>query len=594
MRVKRILFIDRAPFKHFDLSFEDTDVISLTGINGTGKTTILSYIVDAFYEMAKKAYKQEFSGEKEGEFYRISSDLHILPGSKYSMVYISFESTDLDIHYFDFQGMINEETFKELVSNVSDSDNNIISFDKIYNQVKNGGRFAKYVYANNESAANESAYKLFQENLAVYFPSYRHEQPGYLNDVYRMDLQYKITSNFAGYLPNPIEVTSDLPAIANWLMDVVLDSKFNHGSVIEPKIIEVVSKILFHKLNRPVNIGIGPRNYGGARIQIVDAQTEVMIYPSIFNISAGEAALLCLFGELMKQADRIGKKPEDVEGIVLVDEIDKHLHVTLQMKCVAELMKMFPGIQFIISTHSAFVNIGLSDVYKERCKIIDLDLGGVECEAGRNEVFREAYDTMIKENERYKSFYIELSERVRNNNIPIVYLEGRTDEKYFKKAIEVFDYSNDIVDFQWIGHLISNGNEEFTGASSLDKGIQFVRGRKLSTTHIFLYDCDTKKRESDEGNIVKMIIPQFERDDIKRGIENALELGSIDVNEFRSTHQEIDDYGCINVIQELDKMRMCDYICGLDKAQQRIVLANLKIVIDKIFTRVKGHGQVII
>lgn len=28
---------------------------------------------------------------------------------------------------------------------------------------------------------------------------------------------------FSGYLPNPIEVITDLPQLANWLMDVVLD-----------------------------------------------------------------------------------------------------------------------------------------------------------------------------------------------------------------------------------------------------------------------------------------------------------------------------------------------------------------------------------
>ena len=40
-----------------------------------------------------------------------------------------------------------------------------------------------------------------------------------------MELKYKYTSDFTGYLTNPIEVTSDLPQIANWLMDIVLDNQ---------------------------------------------------------------------------------------------------------------------------------------------------------------------------------------------------------------------------------------------------------------------------------------------------------------------------------------------------------------------------------
>ena len=52
MKVKRIVFVNRAPFGNLDIDFSDHQVVSLTGINGAGKTTILTYIVDAFYERA--------------------------------------------------------------------------------------------------------------------------------------------------------------------------------------------------------------------------------------------------------------------------------------------------------------------------------------------------------------------------------------------------------------------------------------------------------------------------------------------------------------------------------------------------------------
>ena len=35
---------------------------------------------------------------------------------------------------------------------------------------------------------------------------------------------------------------------------------------------------------------------------------------------------------------------------------------------------------------------------------------------------------------------------------PVVYVEGRTDEKYFTKAMEVFGYTESNISFQWIGH----------------------------------------------------------------------------------------------------------------------------------------------
>lgn len=42
-------------------------------------------------------------------------------------------------------------------------------------------------------------------------------------------------------------------------------------------------------------------------------------------------------------------------GVVLIDEIDQHLHPTWQQKILEDLMTVFPNIQFIVSTHSPFV-----------------------------------------------------------------------------------------------------------------------------------------------------------------------------------------------------------------------------------------------
>ena len=45
----------------------------------------------------------------------------------------------------------------------------------------------------------------------------------------------------------------------------------------------------------------------------------------------------------------------DMEGIVLVDEIETHLHLELQKKILPILTTLFPNIQFIITTHSPFI-----------------------------------------------------------------------------------------------------------------------------------------------------------------------------------------------------------------------------------------------
>lgn len=45
----------------------------------------------------------------------------------------------------------------------------------------------------------------------------------------------------------------------------------------------------------------------------------------------------------------------DIPGIVLIDEIENHLHLSLQRRIVPFLSELFPNIQFIVTTHSPFV-----------------------------------------------------------------------------------------------------------------------------------------------------------------------------------------------------------------------------------------------
>jgi hypothetical protein len=52
----------------------------------------------------------------------------------------------------------------------------------------------------------------------------------------------------------------------------------------------------------------------------------------------------------------------DVCGIVIIDEIEQHLHPTLQRRIIKSLSEKLPGVQFIISTHSPLCLSGTCDV----------------------------------------------------------------------------------------------------------------------------------------------------------------------------------------------------------------------------------------
>lgn len=72
-------------------------------------------------------------------------------------------------------------------------------------------------------------------------------------------------------------------------------------------------------------------------------------------LSDGEKCLLSLVGDLASRlaiADPIADNPLEGSGIVLVDEIDLHLHPAWQRKVTHILTRTFPNCQFIVTTHS--------------------------------------------------------------------------------------------------------------------------------------------------------------------------------------------------------------------------------------------------
>lgn len=77
-----------------------------------------------------------------------------------------------------------------------------------------------------------------------------------------------------------------------------------------------------------------------------------------FNeMSDGFKAALNIVADLILRMHKGGKLSDvfDREGIVLIDEIETHLHLSLQKMIMPFLTGVFPNIQFIVTTHSPFV-----------------------------------------------------------------------------------------------------------------------------------------------------------------------------------------------------------------------------------------------
>ncbi|CAI8788805.1 AAA family ATPase [Pseudomonas sp. IT-P171] len=78
---------------------------------------------------------------------------------------------------------------------------------------------------------------------------------------------------------------------------------------------------------------------------------------SLNELSDGLSSAINIVSELILRMDQAGNASFDASGIVIIDEIENHLHVSLQKIILPFLSSLFPNIQFVASTHSPFVLI---------------------------------------------------------------------------------------------------------------------------------------------------------------------------------------------------------------------------------------------
>jgi predicted ATP-binding protein involved in virulence len=79
---------------------------------------------------------------------------------------------------------------------------------------------------------------------------------------------------------------------------------------------------------------------------------------TVNQLSDGEKCLMAMVGDMARRmaiANPLRSNPLEGEGIILIDEIDLHLHPVWQRMVIPKLMEVFPNCQFLISTHSPHV-----------------------------------------------------------------------------------------------------------------------------------------------------------------------------------------------------------------------------------------------
>ena len=101
---------------------------------------------------------------------------------------------------------------------------------------------------------------------------------------------------------------------------------------------------------------------------------------TVNQLSDGEKCLIAMIADLARRmaiANPVMKTPLEGNGIVLIDEIDLHLHPQWQRMIITKLNEVFPNCQFIISTHSPHI---LTHVESEKLYLLKQTKTGITAE----------------------------------------------------------------------------------------------------------------------------------------------------------------------------------------------------------------------
>lgn len=547
--------------------------IIVVGENGTGKSIFLSHLVNSLV-VGKQHFFDDVEVEK-GKVYKYRSPSYIKSGKSYSYSSVKFDS-----------GSEVQECQLGSIKADFESTFGLIPSFPIWDKIPN-----------DESSVFDSTFDkhlktisiIFKEQCCLYFPVNRFEEPAWLNiDNLNSKVNYSELKHISRYSNRNIVSISPLKNNQNWLLDLIFDRqafeiqthpipiiKLDNSPVSIPafggysgqstKIYDAVLKVLKVILRDDGNIRLGAGTRKNRKISVM--KDEKPWVPNLFQLSTGEVQLLNLFLTIVRDYDLSEgqlNNLDDVKGIVIIDEIDSHLHTTHQKEVLPHLISLFPNVQFIITTHSPLFLMGMDQkIGNEDFVIFNMPDGEQLASADFSE-FNAAYEA-FKETTRHRE---EIKREFELDSKPIVFVEGSSDIDYITKAAQLLNKTEIL---ERVNLKNGDGSGNLTKIwKAFDNPISQIIRAKI----ILLYDCDTKKQNKNTGLIYSRVIPLISENPISIGIENLFPLETIDKIEgecpqFIDLKEESTErcrgetitHPATKSINKDEKSNMCKWLC---------------------------------
>ena len=536
MYLKRIHLESCGPILDLDITLpflsSSPKPVILVGGNGSGKSILLSYIVLGLQMAKRTAYPNAHKTDSD-RIYKLCSPEYIRVGHRYYFARVDYE---YDLGYSELQLRSQKRTYYGVPPE------GILGSEAESLWATMNSNEATHVDSS-RLTNRDTVLEAFSRNCVLYFPSDRFENPAWLDESnLRFRASHMDIPNTAERSARKIVNVSPLKANQKWIYDVFMDSvqrvleKGAKATLHRPEIffhaaMEIINTVIDH--DTLLRIRIGHRH--NRKVGLGDGQSIVV--PNIFQLSSGEVSLLSLFLSILQDFDLANvpiSSAEEVRGIVIADEIDLHLHTRHQYEVLPKLIKKFPNVQFVVTSHSPLFVLGLSKELGEgNFAVYEMPHGSEIGPEGFSE-FGEAYNAFALSDQHVS----EIRDAIAKSQKPIVFVEGKNDVKYIHRAASLLGYENLIERVEIRG---GGGNSNLNKVWNYRKLLNIRRDNPV----IILHDPECKQAPDRKENVYRRIISKNDKSPIDKGIENLFNRETLefalehkrDFIDIRSAHE---------------------------------------------------------
>jgi hypothetical protein len=583
MYLRELFIKNNGPIRelHLELTFgEDDRPIPhlIVGRNGSGKTNFLSMVAEGLMFGASGVYNDVLSQQGLARsFFRILGGKTTTYGEPGEFAIFRFREGEQDLFFREYTESF---TAADAVAILPDS-------------LKSGANWTEK-RTKDFGIPEEDVRKIYQSGVYTFFPSSRSEQPHWLNPTSLVSDEYEVKDNFESSLGKPMFVEHGINDFAQWLLGVLTESRLSIKSarnltdaekqgieqnqvvvqleaepymrtqaplILANDILKIITDdadafFVWTGRNRPRKVGVFSK----------EGQT---IATGLDALSGGQATLLAIFGTILRYGDMAERtstdlKADEMQGIVLIDELDAHMHIDLQVQALPRLIAMFPRIQFIVSSHSPFFALGMEKNFPNNgVRIIDLPTG-LAVGAETYDEFGSALDVLMETH----AFEQKIGEFLAAAEDPVVWLAGETDVPYFQTAAKLLGYPQLVNYFRCIGvaGTSGSGGGEYTGDGHLKAAIKFLRNNAgfTSRTVIAVYDNDAKQTDDEFDNVHIIALQTIDGAAVENGVENLLPAHVFTPDVFQEVVKSSGIVGKPKILPEVRKTLLAEKLCGED------------------------------